>query len=133
MRPVRSRPDGDGVLVVAAAVVLLLDAREQEDLVVHRQAEGDAEHEDRGGGVDGAGGGEVEDTRQVPSWKTHTMAPNVADRLSTLSTSALSGMTHAAEHHEQQHEGDDGDDAGGQRQPAEQRRLGVDAARPTGR
>ena len=40
-------PGGDGLRVVAGAVVLLLDAGEQEHLVVHRQAERDAEHEDR--------------------------------------------------------------------------------------
>ena len=44
--------DGHRQLVVAGAVVLLLDAGQEEHLVVHRQPEGDAEHEDRGGGVD---------------------------------------------------------------------------------
>src|SRR5207249_427494 len=57
--------DGHRRHVVARAVVLLLDARQQEDLVVHRQPEGDAEHEDRGGRVEGADGGEVESAREV--------------------------------------------------------------------
>ena len=57
--------DGHRVLVVAGEVVLLLDAREQEDLVVHRQAEGDAEHQDRTGEHELAGRGEVEQARQM--------------------------------------------------------------------
>ena len=47
IRPVRSRPIATDGLVVAGAVVLLLDPGEEEHLVVHRQAEGDAEHQDR--------------------------------------------------------------------------------------
>ena len=52
MRPVRARPVATAVGVVAGLVVLLLDAREQEDLVVHRQAEGHAEHQHRRGRVE---------------------------------------------------------------------------------
>ena len=52
MRPVRSRPRATAALVSAPSVVLLLDAGEEEDLVVHRQAEGDAEHQDRRRRVD---------------------------------------------------------------------------------
>jgi hypothetical protein len=37
----------DAVDVAVAAVVLLVDAREDEDLVVHRQAEQDGEHHHR--------------------------------------------------------------------------------------
>ena len=85
--------EGDRVVVVAGAVVLLLDPREQEHLVVHRQPEGDAEHEDRHRRVDGAGGGEAEQSPRWPSWKIHTIAPNVAVRLSTLSTIALIGTS----------------------------------------
>ena len=45
-RPVLVEARRDGVGVVTGEVVVLLDAAEEEHLVVHRQAEGDAEHED---------------------------------------------------------------------------------------
>ena len=53
-------PDRDRGRVVAGPVVLLLDAREQEDLVVHREAERDAEHQDRSWSVEHAGRRETE-------------------------------------------------------------------------
>ena len=40
-----ARPCGDGLLVVAGGLVALLDAREHEDLVVHREAEDDRQQE----------------------------------------------------------------------------------------
>src|SRR5947208_1635021 len=48
------------MLVVAVRVVFLLDARQEEHLVVHRQSERDAAHEDRCRDLEEAGGGEVE-------------------------------------------------------------------------
>ena len=86
--------DGHRQLVVAGAVVLLLDAGEQEHLVVHRQAEGDAEHQDRRRGVDAAGGGEVEDAgRGGRPGRSRPSRRRWRDRLSRLSTSALIGTT----------------------------------------
>ena len=41
---------------------------------------------------------------RLPSWKIHTIAPNVAVRLRTLRTSALIGTSTLPEHQEQQHE-----------------------------
>ena len=123
MRPVRSRPRATDVLVVAAAVVLLLDPGEEEHLVVHRQAEGDAEHEDRRGGVDRAGGREVEHARQVAVLEDPHHRPEGGGQAEQVEHQRLERHEHAAEHQEQQHEGDDGDDrraASGQ--PAEQRR-----------
>jgi hypothetical protein len=63
-RPVFSKPS-HRVDVVTGAVVLFLDARQQEHLVVHRESEGDAEHEDRCGDVECSGGGEVEQSTAV--------------------------------------------------------------------
>ena len=47
MRPVRARPAGTATVRRFADVVQFLDPAEDEDLVVHRQAEGDAEQEHR--------------------------------------------------------------------------------------
>ena len=70
MPPGLLEADGDGMFVVVRAVVFLLDARQQEDLVVHRQAERDAEHQDRRRRDQRAGRGEVDDSPfKWPSWK----------------------------------------------------------------
>ena len=93
MRPVRSRPIATDAVLSPGPVVLLLDAREQEDLVVHRQPERDAEHQDRRGGVGQAGRREVQDPAPWPSWKTQTIAPNVAVSDSRFNAIAFSGTT----------------------------------------
>lgn len=56
---------GDGGAGVAGARVLLGDPGQQEHLVVHGQAVGDAQHEDRDARVDAAGRREPEHGRQV--------------------------------------------------------------------
>ncbi len=58
-------PAGDRLGVVAGPVPDLLHPRQQEDLVVHRQAEQDAEQDDRLGGLDEAERLEAERRRQV--------------------------------------------------------------------
>ena len=50
----RGETVGDGLRVVAGAVVLLADAGQQEDLVVHREAEDDGEQHHRRPGLDRA-------------------------------------------------------------------------------
>jgi hypothetical protein len=76
---------------VAGAVALLLDAGEQEHLVVHGQAVGDAEHQHRDARLDRAGGGEAEGAGEVAVLEIHTRAPNMTDRLRRFSTVAFSG------------------------------------------
>ncbi len=123
-------PDGHRRRVVAAAVVLLLDAGEQEHLVVHRQPEGDAEHQDRRGDVEsGRWAVKSSSPAPLPSWKIHTMAPKVAVRRQEVEHDGLEGHHHAAEHQEQQHEGGQGDERGG---PRHQRRRWRPSSRRTG-
>ena len=87
-------PDGDRLVVVAGAVVLLLDAGQQEHLVVHRQAEGDAEHQDRRGRVEGAGRREVEEPGEVALLEDpHHRPEGRGEADSRLSTSALTGTS----------------------------------------
>ena len=99
-------PDGDRLGVVAGAVVLLLDAGEQEHLVVHRQPEGDAEHEDRHGDVELPVAVKPRRPDRCPSWKIHTIAPNVAVRRQQVEHDRLDRHEHAAGQQEQQHERD---------------------------
>ena len=113
MRPVRSRPVRDRLHVVARAVVLLLDAGEQEDLVVHRQPERDAEHQDRRRRVERARGREVEDARPVALLEDpHHRAERRGER-EQVEHQRLGRDEQAAEHQEQQHERRDGDDQPG--------------------
>ncbi len=49
IRPERCRPERHGLAGVVALLVQLDDPREEEDLVVHRQAEAEREHEQRDG------------------------------------------------------------------------------------
>ena len=71
-----------------------LDACPQEDLVVHRQTEEDADQEDRREGDDRAGAVLTPSApRSHPHWKTATTAPNVARTLSRKPTTALSGTS----------------------------------------
>ena len=127
--------DGDRGLVVAGAVVLLLDAGEQEDLVVHRQPEGDAEHQDRRGrcrvrpvGV------KSRDPRAVAVLEDPDHRPERRGEAEEVQHDRLERHQHAAEHQEQQHEGGHGDDrrgASGSR--PKMRVLGVDQLRRSAR
>ena len=65
MRPERCRPVATARVVVAALVVALLDPREQEHLVVHRQPEREDEDHDRHPHLDRAEGVEAEQPGQV--------------------------------------------------------------------
>ena len=65
IRPLRSMPAGDGLDVVAGPVPDLLHPRQQEDLVVHRQPEQDAEQDHRLGRLDEPERLEAERRRQV--------------------------------------------------------------------
>ena len=69
----QSRRDAAGV--VAGLLPRLADAAEQEDLVVHREAEERAEHQDRSRRLDEAERREVQQVAEVPSWKMKTSAP----------------------------------------------------------
>ena len=75
----------------------------------------------------------VKPSRSVkwPSWKIHTIAPNVAVRLSMLSSERLDRHEQAAGHQEQQDERDERDEAERERQPVFDRALGVDELAPT--
>ena len=55
---------GHGQRVVTGSLPFFMDAREHQHLVVHGQAEHDAEHDDRVARIDGLGG-EVEQVRPV--------------------------------------------------------------------
>jgi hypothetical protein len=59
------QPVGHRVIAVTALVVALLDAGQQEHLVVHRQAEREHEHHDRHPRLDGAEGLEAQQPGQV--------------------------------------------------------------------
>jgi hypothetical protein len=97
--------------------VLLLDAGEQEHLVVHRQPEGDTEHEHRHGCGQPARGGEVEQARQVALLEDPHHRPEGRRQAQQVEDQRFHRDQHAAEHQEQQHERDQGDDAECQRQP----------------
>ena len=93
IRPLRSSPRGDGLGVVAGPVPDLLHPRQQEDLVVHRQPEQDAEQDHRLGRLDEPERLEAEDADRLPSWKIQTSAPKLATIDSVFMTSALAGST----------------------------------------
>ena len=65
MRPVRWRPRETARSLLGAVPVELDDAREQEDLVVHRQAEPEGEHEEGHHRLDGPDRREAEQALEV--------------------------------------------------------------------
>ena len=94
IRPLRSRPRGDRLAVVAGAVPGLLHPRQQEDLVVHRQPEQDAEQDHRLGRLDEAERREAEERRQVAVLEDPDQRAEADARIeSVFMTSALSGST----------------------------------------
>jgi len=103
-RPVcrgRRRPRGS----CRRSGLVLLDAREQEDLVVHRQAEGHAEHQYRVNTSMKPVAVTSRSHARLPSWNTHTIAPNVAPKLKMFIEHGLERHDHAARanansHHE---------------------------------
>ncbi len=63
-RPVEAIPSATAAPVIPGAAPFLLDAGEQEDLVVHGQPEGDGEHHQRDPRVDRPGPADREDRRE---------------------------------------------------------------------
>ena len=64
-------PDGDREVVVAGVVVHLLDPREQEDLVVHGEAEGEDQDQDGIQRSSAPTESNRRDRTRCPSWKIH--------------------------------------------------------------
>ena len=129
IRPERCRPRDDRHVVVAAGVVLLLDPRQQEHLVVHGQPEAERQHQRRDGRLDPPV--EVNPSRpsRWPSWKIRTSTPSDAPSDTTFISSALSGTSTEPVMQEQQHERGQHDDAGGHGARPADRRGVVDLAR----
>ena len=93
IRPRALQALGHGAVVVAGLVPRLLDAGEQEHLVVHRQPEGEDEHDTGITRSSEPGGSKPSSAGRCPSWNTQTSAPNVAPSDSTFITIALTGST----------------------------------------
>ena len=92
--PVAARPLRTAVRVVAGLELLLLDAGDEEDLVVHGQPEQDGEHHHRQEGLDRPGlGSPGTPSRGQPHWNTATRMPKAAPIDSRFMTAAVSGMT----------------------------------------
>jgi hypothetical protein len=119
-------PERHGCCVPAGAVVLLLDAGQEEHLVVHRQAEGDAEHEDRHRRVDAAGGREVEQAGEVAVLEDPDHRAERGGQAEQVEDQRLDRDQHASGHQEQQHQGGHGDDGQRPRQAGQEGVLGVD-------
>ncbi len=119
----------DSGAVVARAVVLLTDGREQEDLVVHRQAEDDGEEHHRSPGLDGRARIDTEHAAEPsPLEDHHHHAVGGADR-QQVHDDGLERHEHAAEDDEQQHEAQQEHTADEPRQSAGEDRREVDADR----
>ena len=128
-RAVDARPSATASGVVAGAVVLLADAREQEDLVVHREPEEDGEHHHRDEGRDGPGLLDAEDA-VPPSPLEHgdDHAVRGADR-QQVHDHGLQRDEQAAEHGHQQQEAEHEHRADEDRQARRQSFRHVDARR----
>jgi len=94
----------DRFFQIPRPVVLLLDPREDEDLVVHRQAVGDAEHENRDARFDGTGGSEPEQAGQVAVLEHPHQRAEHDRQTEHVEHGGLEGDEQAAGHQEQQHE-----------------------------
>src|SRR5215212_1665824 len=94
--------EGNGRTVVSRAFVLFLDAAEEHHLVVHGESEQDAEHDDRGGGVDRAWG-EIQQSGEVPFLEDEDQGPiGGADR-QEVDDDRFYGQEHRPEEQEQHH------------------------------
>ena len=107
MRPVLRQAEADRATVVAAEQPLLAHAREQEDLVVHRDAEDGAEHEHRQGGVDDAGALKAEDALEVAVLEDEDEAPKPREQREGVDDDRLERQPDAAQQQEQHHVGHD--------------------------
>ena len=92
-RPVSAMPSATARRRVAVADPLLADARDQEHLVVHREAEHDREHEHRDPRLDRALLHAEHARRASPSWKTATVTPSAPPMLSRFISAAWIGIT----------------------------------------
>ena len=120
------QPDRHGRHRIRPAIVLFLDPRQEEHLVVHRQPEGDAEHQDRHRHGDVAGGGEVEQPGAVAVLEDEDHRPERRRQAEEVEDQRLDRHEQAAEQHEQHDERGDGDEPDRPRQPLEHDVLGVD-------
>ena len=129
IRPVRSRPTATECSLSPRLVVLLLDARQEEDLEVHRQTERDAEHEDRRRDVERPGRREVQDAGQMAVLEDPHHRAERRREAQEVQHERLHRDEQAPEHQEQQHERRHADDRERPRQCVEQRVLHVDELR----
>ena len=88
------QPDHDGVVVGVAALVQLDDPGQQEHLVVHGQPEPEGQQPATGSSTRSPRPSRTRaGPRRWPCWKTSTTIPSEAPSDTTLSISALTGMT----------------------------------------
>ena len=120
---------GDAVHVVVLGEPVLADARQQEHLVVHRQAENDGEDDHRHVGLDGDGAADAEQARAPAPLEDGDDDPvGGADR-QEVEQRRLEREHQAAERRQQQQERRQEDDADDDRQPRGDGVLEVDRRR----
>ena len=125
--PARSlEAEAHGQAVVAGLHPGLPDAGEQEDLVVHRQAEGEDEDDERDGGIERADAVEAEQARQVAVLEHPDQGPEGGTEREHVHHHRLDGHHDRAGHEEQQHEGPEHHEGEGQGQSLGDRGLVVD-------
>ena len=103
IRPLRSRPAGDGLGVVAGPVPDLLHPREQEHLVVHRQPEQDAEQDHGLGRLDETQRLEPEQRGQVAVLEDPDQRTEAGDDRERVHDQRL-GRQHHRPQEDEQHE-----------------------------
>jgi hypothetical protein len=120
-RAEEAKPASDGVPGRGAVDVGFAHAGDEEDLVVHGQAEEDAHDDDRQEADDRARRVDAQGARRSsPSWKTRTTVPKEAKTERRKPPVALSGTAIGAEDHHEQDDGEsDDEDAEGQQRLAE--------------
>ena len=105
-------PACDRRAVVGAGVIGLLHAAEQEDLVVHRQAEQDAEEDDRLGRLHVAQRLEADQRRQVPVLEDPHQRTEAGDDREAVHDQRLERQHHRPQQQEQHEVGGDEDEQG---------------------
>ena len=125
--PARSlEAEAHGQVVVAGLDPGLLDAGEQEHLVVHRQAEGEDEDDERDGGIERADGVEAEQARQVAVLEHPDQGAEGGAERQHVHHHRLHRHHDRAGHEEQQHEGPEHHQGEGEGQSLGDGRLVVD-------
>ena len=102
---------GDRSDGVAAAVEALLDPGEQEHLVVHRQSEGDAEHQDRRVDVDPPRGRDAEQRAEMAILEDQYQDAERCGQAQQVEHQRLDGDEQAAGQQERQQQGGERDQA----------------------